>query len=318
MYAGKTGPLSALDILSDNLLSGLYVRGYGYNPVGLLMVVFAVDEVAASQLGPFDVQKSRIYENIGPVKDMREEIAVIVRISKAEKASEPESMDQSLSNKRIELGQTLQEKRKDAYSMKEEVAKDLKKLAALDVAKKKAEEFKRLVVKSGWNGALDEFNELHRKETGAAKTDPNVFALQDMRNLRRISKMSLETLVSQGVGDPTVDAFIASKGNERKVVDQLYSLIPQDTNSLDVVPMIVEVEPDMSFYLIKTLSVRRVDKNEYEKIKSFHGYKEDTIQSQSLAVVHFNPENILKRMRFKPLETEEETEADKPSAEKGV
>ena len=28
-------------------------------------------------------------------------------------------------------------------------------------------------------------------------------------------------------------------------------------------------------------------------------YKEDVIQSQSMAAVHFNPENILKRMNFK-------------------
>jgi len=36
-------------------------------------------------------------------------------------------------------------------------------------------------------------------------------------------------------------------------------------------------------------------------------FREDYVQSQSLAVIHFNPENILKRMNFKPARSEEET-----------
>ena len=57
----------------------------------------------------------------------------------------------------------------------------------------------------------------------------------------------------------------------------------------------------MSYYCIKDILVRRLEQSEYERIKSLWAWKEDIAQSQSLAVVQFNPENILKRMNFRQL-----------------
>jgi hypothetical protein len=56
----------------------------------------------------------------------------------------------------------------------------------------------------------------------------------------------------------------------------------------------------MSFYCIKNISVKRVTLQEYEKTKAMQIQREDYTQSESLAAVYFNPENILKRMNFRP------------------
>jgi len=89
-----------------------------------------------------------------------------------------------------------------------------------------------------------------------------------------------------------------------------YSLVPADANSLDTVPYIMEFKPDMNVYVIKSLSVNRIYKEQYQSLKGARAYREEIIQSQNLAPVHFNPDNILKRMNFKWAELEK-SEKDK-------
>jgi glucuronate isomerase len=69
----------------------------------------------------------------------------------------------------------------------------------------------------------------------------------------------------------------------------------------------MEFKPDMSYYVVKELSVKRLYQEDYDKSKATRIFREEYIQSQSLAAIHFNPENILKRMNFRAVGTEEET-----------
>jgi hypothetical protein len=138
VYTGQTGLFSAADIRTDKHLGVLYIRDYGYNPVGLARIVFAVDELQTSELGPFDVPKPRLYENIGPLKDITgqvtgqtaEQIMAVVRILKAEKASEPQSLNQTFSKASFRLDEEYQQSTQDIYSVREKVVEDLKRLAA--------------------------------------------------------------------------------------------------------------------------------------------------------------------------------------------
>ena len=68
IYSGKTGLLTAADMQTDEYLRTSYVSSYKANPVPLTDVVFAVEGLDASELGPFDPPKPRLYENIGPVQ----------------------------------------------------------------------------------------------------------------------------------------------------------------------------------------------------------------------------------------------------------
>jgi hypothetical protein len=316
VYAGQTGLLSAADIGRDEQLGMLYMKGYGRNPVGLAQIVFAVDELKASELGPFDVPKPRMYENIGPFEDVLGKIMVVVRIIRAEKAVEPQSADQSYSRETIRFETGAEQTAQNIYSVKEKVAEDLKQLAAMDTTKGKAEDFIKQVVKDGWEDAIEKFNRRYGKQN---QSDPNVFRLQNLTNLQRMSRKTLAALAAQGSGNPAA-LFV---GNERKklsrFVDKLYSLLPQDKDVLDTVPLIMESKPGMSFYVIKSISVRRLDQDEYEKIKARQVYKEDIVQSQSLAIVHFDPENILKRLNFRLIiESEETADTNAPAESEGT
>ena len=326
LYAGQTGLLSPIDMQTDEHLVRLYLEGRGRNPIPLAQIVFAVGDLEASELGPFDVKKPKMYENIGLLKDLRGlqwsglqgtsgQIMAIARVIKVIKADEPQSIDQTFSTTTVRLDPNDEDTDKDVYSVKEKVTEDLKKLAALDITKSKAEEFIDLAAKDGWDSALDKFNELYGPQAKQDQNDPNVFELQNPIGLRRISTATLQTMAVQNQGNPAAQLFLNELKNQRRLVEQLYFLVPPDSNTVDTVPLVMEFKPGMSFYCIKSISVKRLTLQDYEKIKAMRLQREDYIQSesQSLAPIHFNPQNILKRMNFKPAGTDEEQQDDTPT-----
>jgi len=318
VYAGRTGLLSASDILSDKYLGVLFLKGYGYNPLILTRAVFAIDDLAASELSPFDVPKPKLYENIGPAKDILERIMVVVRVTEAEKAAEPESVNQTFAKGSLKFDEDQEQPGENIYSTREIVAKNLKKLSAMDTAKNKAEEFINLAVKNGWESTVDKFNKLYGQPDMQSGEDANVFELQNLTNLRRASSMELETVALQSAGSPARRLLVNKAEKENQLIGQLYSLIPQDSNTIDTLPLVMEFKPDMSYYCLKNISVKRLEQEQYDKIKPVQDYKEDFIQSQSLAPVHFNPENILKRMNFRQVkEDKEPADTNTPSESQG-
>ncbi|MDD5326740.1 MAG: hypothetical protein PHY02_02875 [Phycisphaerae bacterium] len=293
VYTGQTGMFNGTDILSDNYLGSLFLKGYGYNPVVLTRIVFAIDELAKSELGPFDTTKPRLYENIGPASDTLGRIMAVVRITKAQKASAPESINQIIGFPSLNLGEKQPDEK--THSIRELVAKDLKKLEVMDTTKNKADEFIALAEKDGWENAVNKFNKLYKQ----SENDANAFKLQNLTNLQRTSSMIMEAIVLQNTGNPAGRLFVNQAEKESQLINQLYSLVPQDSNTIDTLPLVTEFKPDMSYYCIKNITVKRLDQEQYDKIKSIYDYQEDFIQSQSLAPVHLNPENIVKRMNFR-------------------
>jgi hypothetical protein len=339
VYTGQTGLLSVTDIRTDKHLGTLYLQGYGYNPVGLAQIVFALDQLQASELGPFDVSKPRLYENIGPLRDITIQVTgqtagkimAIVRVLEAEKASEPESIEQTFSKASFMFDEEQQEISQDIYSVREKAEEDLKRLAAMEMTKNKAEEFIGLVVEDGWEAAIEKFNELYTQQDkdlrepeipatpDTEKDASESFKLQDLTNLRRISRIAQRTVATQSRGNPAAQLLIDGYKRQEQFIDRLYSLIPPDSNTVDTVPFVLEFKPDMSYYCLKNVSIKRLNREQYERMKALRVYKEDFVQSQSLAPVHFNPENILKRMNFRLARQNEKTaDANAPAEPKEV
>jgi hypothetical protein len=134
------------------------------------------------------------------------------------------------------------------------------------------------------------------------------FKLESVTNLKRISTEAIERLALQSQGNPGSTWFVNEAQKwlsvdeakiQRQFINHLYSLVPQDSNSVVNVPQPLKFNPDMSYYCIKEIRIRRVVREEYEQIKPLKAYSQEHIQSQSLAAVHFNPENILKRAGFR-------------------
>jgi hypothetical protein len=60
------------------------------------------------------------------------------------------------------------------------------------------------------------------------------------------------------------------------------------------------------------LTVHRLYQDKFDRIKAIGAIKHDLDDSQVLAVTHYNPENILKRMNFSIVEEQQDTTSNRP------
>jgi hypothetical protein len=302
IYHGQTGLLNGAEVQGDAYLSRLYLPGNGYFPAGLTQVAFAVEGLDITELGSFDVAKPRMFENIGPLEDVEEQIKALVRIVKIQKASAPESIEITVDKNSLDLSEETED---NSLSIKDAVIEDLKNLAAVAKTGEKAKEFIGEVEKAGFEYAAAKFNELYAADK---PDDEKPFDVQELVNLRRMQNADIDTLQKRTAGDPTSDMFIQGNRIEMMLINKLYSLVPDDSNSLEATPYILEFKPTMSHYVLKKLTVNRLNEADYESIKGGQVLREDTAQTQTLAPVFFNPKNIVKRLNFRLIESDQDDE----------
>jgi hypothetical protein len=308
VYAGETGLLSALDIENDPNLRTLYFGGSGYLNVALVRLVFAVDKLKASILGPMDPRVPRLYENIGPLRDAYEmtegysgKNMMLVRVITAEKATEPKGVNEKINRRSIRFDRP-DKAREDTNSIKELVIDDLKRLATMNKTGERANQFVQMAVRDGWDTAIDKFNELYGSETGKADANATakkkLFRLITRTGLRKIPQEALVAYEVRRQGDPMVRNIIDRMKVESMLIDKLCAVLPGDANVLETAGTIVEVKPALGYYCLKDLVVHQLYDGQYEKIKAKVILNNDFADAQALAAVHYNPRSIMKRMNF--------------------
>ncbi len=315
VYSGKTGLLSVLDMQADANLIGLFLKpaSAGQMPYALAQQVFSVDQPDSAELALSGAPKPKIYETIGPLSDFQGKIAALVRVVDVKKAAEPAGLDVTFNSAKVKLGQSDTATDNEVYSVREQVVKDLKALAAMQTAKEKAEQFLALAQKDGWETAVDRFNQQYQP---AEPNEPNNFEITVLTNLKKPSPDLDEVLAAQSQGLPGAHLSINAHNQDKMILDTLLGLVPDDSNAPKELPVAVEVKPDLSYYCIESLSVNRIDRNEYDKTKTLMAYKQDSLETQNLGAVHFQPGNILKRMNFKAIkEPQPQAEPNKPADE---
>jgi hypothetical protein len=307
VYADRTGLLSAPDIQGNKNLEPLYTGGAGVTESSLLQVVFAVAQLKTSELGPMEVKAPRLYENIGPLKDAREgsgdytgKNMMLVRIAAAEKAAEPKSINEKIDRHGVRFDRQAAAG-EDSNTIRELVIRDLRRLAAMDKAKSKAQEFVALAAKEGWKDAVDKFNVLY----GKGKDDPNAisgkgrtFTLSTRNGLRRINGLDIENLKTRCEGNPMARVLIDETKREGTLVDKLYALVPEDSNTLAGPGAIVEYKPGMCYYCLESMIIHRLYQEEFDMTKAAEVVRNEFIDSQALGFVYYNPKDIVKRMKF--------------------
>ncbi len=297
IYSGKTSLLNAKQLAEDKYLGVLLMDSQSSLRLPLVKIAFAVDELGASVLGPFEVAKPRMYENIGPLKDEPREITAVVRVIETEKAYEPGDMNPTYTKSSIELDkeQTTPE---DTYSLREQVVSDYKKLKAMAVTKAKAEEFIKLAAEKSWDNAIDKFNSHYdQKETENQTT--KAFETETLTDVQRFPKRAQNLAESQLLYNPHAREAFYKSIKHKALIDQLNSLIPTGQATVADLPVIMEFKPHTSYYVIKDISRKQFSQAEFNIAKASVAFTEEFVQSQSFAIIHFNPENISKRMNFR-------------------
>ncbi len=327
VYSGQTGLLNSNDMINDLFIRSLFIMSPVNQPIGLTKIVMGGADLKTSELGPFDVPGPALYENIGPFSDYIQQKMVVIRITETSKATEPESIDTTYSKRTINIDTGLDPNSDDEklFSVREKVVEDLKMIGAMQAAKTMAEEFKAAVDKlddpneKNWQNIVDTFNRTYQDPNSKTPDDANAvgpelpealtgpFRLQVSNRTRRIPQTAFEALLLQSQGDPTRYSFIDRTRRQKLFLDKIYELVLPNSNSPTNLPLILESKSDMNYYCLKKVVINRMPRAEYDKVKIAGAYRDDYIQSQSLAVVHFNPENILKRMKLEFVTSEDGT-----------
>lgn len=323
LYNGKTGWLNAVDMQTDKYLGRLAVTSQGASALRLSQVLFSVKELGDNAAVVLFSQPARMFTTVGPASDtasaanpdLTGQIMLVARVTGVSKAGEPEKLDTLFSTKTLDLGDAAPQK-DNIFSVREKVTQDVQKLAAWDTAKSKADEFTALAAKDGWDPAIAKFNELYGKQAKKDPNDPNVFKLDRLNDMQRISNAQLQVIAAQTAGNPAAASIANETAVEKVLADQFYSLVPENADSAPNMPQVMEFKPNQCFYAIKSVSVRWLTKEQYDNMKGMLLQQEDYMQTQNLAVVHFNPANILKRMNYKVVKEAEEPAKEEGKAEK--
>lgn len=306
LYSGRTGLLSANDILADEHLNRLSLTGYGTNPIHLNQVLFSVAELGDGAVSLMFAPEAEMYRSIGPARDpmvetmpdLSGQIMAIVRVVAVEPAASPENLHVKYSTKTLTMGDLSADDDDSLHSVSEEVIDDLRTLAAWDTTKGKAQEFIELATEETWDKAVSKFNELYGEQAKDDPNDPNVFELQFLPGLRKIANEQMEVFAMQMSNIPGIEENLRQAAVRQRFINRLFSLIPAESDSVPDLPMLMEFKPDRSFYCLKNVSLRRLDQQRFQSMKPSLLMQQGHIEAQSLAVVHFNPESILKRMNF--------------------
>ncbi len=309
IYSGRTGLLGAINMQDDDVLRRMFMTVYGHNPVPLTQVLFSVKELGDDATILLSMPQTEMYASVGPAQDpmgapaadLTNQVMMIARVVAVEKNAPPASLDMTFSTKTLGLGDApkKKDKNKDVFSVTEQVVNDVRALAAWDTTKNKAEEFMALATKDGWDKAMAQFNQLYGKQAKTEPNDPNVFKVDNQAGLQRIPSAELQVLAAQVANSPAAPIVMTQARNAGQFVDLLYSLIPADRDTPEKLPVVAASQPSQSYYVLKSLSVQRLTKESFQKMKGMIIRREDYSQIENLAAIHFSPAGILKRMNFR-------------------
>jgi len=322
LHNGRTGLLSVSDFRSDPSLRRMYLGSYGRNPIPLSQAAFSVAEFGDEATILFSMPQAQMYMSIGPAKDplsesatdLSTQIMLIARVVAAEPDAASASLDFSYSIQTLNLDKTAEPPAK-TFAVKDQVVKDLQALAAWDTTRTRAGEFMALATQDGRDKAVTQFNTLYGAQAKADPNDPNVFKLDRRMAAQRISRADIELLATQLSNSPAAGAYLNEAGVEKLFGESLFSLLPTGDEKPKT-PQILEFKPGLSCYVVKSLTPRPLYQEQFAKMKGMVVGREEYSQTQSLAAVHLNPANILKRMnfRFADQPTDKETKKESKDA----
>jgi hypothetical protein len=198
-----------------------------------------------------------------------------------------------------------------AFILKDNVIKDCKKLGGMKFAEDAAKNFLETVKKQSWDDALAKINgSSGKKEKVKIEPEKKTFEIQTWNEVGRVSQMDIEAIKMRIAGSTSTENVVNQAVIYGKLINAFYSKYEDMQAKNEKPPTIIEFEPTLSCYAVKSLSCSSVSIDEYQKVRQQLAFQQDYIDSQSMAMEHFMPDNILKRLNLKPVK-----EPNKPGAD---
>lgn len=321
VFVGRTGLLGLSDFASDDCLRGLQVMHSGL-PMQLSDAVFSVSTEEVPQKSKIGVYIPRMWENIGPMdggyyseKEAKYmPIKAICRVIDVRKAAPAESADTQYNTAGVVFDKAQADQQ--VFNLKKQIVEDLQKQNAMAAAGAKAEEFKQMITSGDWDKALEQYNAKY------APKDPNKVTGDAFRRLA-VTPLQRQLLASDSdiarmrqmmQSNPSNAGYMQDMITGNMLNAKFFALLG-DKEETGVISETIEFKPGKAWYVTKNIKRQPATKEDYVERKGFASLQVNFSDSAGLGLVHFNPQNIRKRMNYIQVVTEEpmDTQADQTS-----
>lgn len=305
---GKTGWLSAVDFQNEKILRTLN-RQQGQTRLRLADLAF----IASTEPKPqrhIGLPAVRVWENIGPVNGSYWDadagdyhtMTALVRVVGIEEAAVAADVNVTYNTRGIALFETDKEKENTVFSLKERVADDLRRKKAMDAAIARGQELAALVKNSDWAEAVKAYNAKYApgaddpNHLDAAKLAVKIeFANDQTRMAQSELAMAQRYMIENPAAAGNIQRYLATN----ELNNQLYALLPEGAESTGTITEVLPLEAGQACYVVKSVIRQPATEKDYLDAKTETAMQLSAKTNATLALVHYSPENILKRMHFK-------------------
>lgn len=311
IIADKTGWLSPDDFREEKVLTALSLQQQN-NRISLSDMVFAAMADPQQKVRRIGMPTIRVWQNIGPLKggyySMEKEqyfpLMAIVRVIAIQEIMIPETVDIQYDTRGVILFDEL--KQDDTiFSLKEKVKEDLLLQKAMDTAKARADELASWVEDKGWDEAIASYNEKY-VPAGEDPNDPEEYAqaieLDSAKQQTRASQTETAFAKQYIRENPVAAGYMQQRLVMNMLNNRFFEMLPEDSQSTGTIHQVIVFEPGAACYIVKNVTRQPATRADYLENKASTAMQLSMQDMSSLPLVHFSPENILKRMDYEPEE----------------
>jgi hypothetical protein len=114
----------------------------------------------------------------------------------------------------------------------------------------------------------------------------------------RSADSDIRRMAAMFQGDPSMLRFYKDMVQTNQQLTVFNALLPADKTEADNLKTVVEFKPAAQWLVVKKIARTQPTKDDYRKSKAVAAYQIDSMQSDGLALIHFDPDNLRKRMQY--------------------
>ena len=318
---GKTGWLSIEDFQQEKILKTLQVQAQQRNPIKLIDLAFIASSDAKQTRRRIGLPTVRLWQNIGPVEGYGQEeqkyhpLVALIRVIGVENATVPESVDVSYDTKGVALFEDPDVQ--NSFSLKENIKEDLLLVKAMESAKARTEELKSLIESKGWDEAVESYNAKYAKDSDNEESGDQTIRLEKAEQQLRASGTEIAFAKKYIQENPAMAALLQQGLVTDMLNGRFYKLLEDGSDSTGSIYQVLAFEPEATCYVVKEVIRQPATVTDYLENKASTAFQLNMQDTPASTMIHFAPDNILKRMNYQ-LNKDETQSPDETQTEEAV
>ncbi len=306
IYTGKTGLMTAFDMQNSPDFGWTVLVNTGTNSqINMVQLIFAVEQLGSSRLSTQEAAMPKMYEDIGPMKNMITGNVLLARVVDTQKAVAPKTID-IVTASTVDLFK--QNEQDSNRTVEQTVIRDLEKIDAMKKAKQAAQYYMEIAAGKTIEESLDKLNQKY-----GTSEDPNRFKITKSPKQKKVPQSLIAKVVAQSEGNPMQKQIIANILQQQILVDKFYALANADGQTANV-PAVIEFASQMSYLCVHSLEFQNIYQEQQDVLRKTYAMQFDVNKSYELAADFFNPANIEKRMDFTFVSSADKKESSEPNS----